>query len=68
VARRLHPATEDITLEGILHALADPVRMRIFAKIAKEDGARMCSAYLEVCNRQTEVTLSPTSRCGEAVG
>jgi DNA-binding transcriptional ArsR family regulator len=46
-----HPAAEDITLEGILHALADPVRVRIFAEISMADQARTCSAFLRVCDK-----------------
>jgi DNA-binding transcriptional ArsR family regulator len=30
----LPPAIEDVTVEGILHALSDPVRVRIFKNIA----------------------------------
>jgi len=29
-----HPSIEDVTVEGILHALSDPVRVAIFADIA----------------------------------
>jgi DNA-binding transcriptional ArsR family regulator len=47
----LHPAAEDITLEGILHALADPVRVRIFAEISKADQARTCTALVKVCDK-----------------
>jgi DNA-binding transcriptional ArsR family regulator len=43
-----HPSAEDITVEGILHALSDPVRVRIFAEIAKADCPQTCSAFLEV--------------------
>jgi DNA-binding transcriptional ArsR family regulator len=43
-----HPAAEDITVEGILHALADPVRMHIFAEIAAAGGPVTCSPFLEV--------------------
>ena len=28
-----HPSIEDVTVEGILHALSDPVRVAIFAQI-----------------------------------
>ena len=51
MAHLVHPAAEDITLEGILHALADPVRVRIFAEITKADQARTCSALLKVCDK-----------------
>jgi DNA-binding transcriptional ArsR family regulator len=43
-----HPAAEDITVEGILHALADPVRMHIFAEIGAAGGPLTCSPFLEV--------------------
>jgi len=43
-----HPAAEEITVEGILHALADPVRMHIFAEIAAAGGPLTCSPFLEV--------------------
>jgi DNA-binding transcriptional ArsR family regulator len=46
-----HPAPEDITVEGILHALSDPVRVCIFAAIAKADCSRTCSALLEACDK-----------------
>ena len=39
----VHPAVEDITVEGILHALADPVRVAIFADVAGSADAQSCS-------------------------
>ncbi|MGH8883312.1 MAG: ArsR/SmtB family transcription factor [Stackebrandtia sp.] len=36
------PATDDIKLVDVLHALADPVRMRIVARLA-ESGSESCS-------------------------
>jgi DNA-binding transcriptional ArsR family regulator len=47
----LHPSPEDITVEGILHALSDPVRAHILAKILRADGAKTCSAFLEISDR-----------------
>lgn len=47
----LHPSVEDITVEGILHALSDSVRVTIFAKIANSDCARTCSHFLQVCDQ-----------------
>ena len=44
----VHPALEDITVEGILHALSDPTRVEIFAKIADSSCAATCSAFLTV--------------------
>lgn len=45
-----HPAPEDVTVEGILHALSDPVRARIFADISKANCAKSCSAFLGACD------------------
>lgn len=47
----VHPSPQDITVEGILHALSDPVRVRIFADIAKADCARSCCAFLALQER-----------------
>jgi DNA-binding transcriptional ArsR family regulator len=46
-----HPSADDITVEGILHALGDPVRVHIFAEIAKAECAQTCSAFLEVSDK-----------------
>src|SRR5882757_4652450 len=46
-----HPSPDDITVEGILHALSDPVRVHIFAEIAKAECPQTCSAFLEVSDR-----------------
>lgn len=46
-----HPSPGDIKVEGILHALADPIRVRIFAEIAQAECAQTCSAFLEVSDR-----------------
>ena len=54
-----HPSIEDITVEGILHALSDPVRVHIFAEIARAQCAQTCSAFLEVGDRSVpKSTLS----------
>lgn len=47
----LHPALEDVTVEGILHALSDPIRVAIFARIADSSDATNCSAFLQVGDR-----------------
>jgi len=44
----MHPAAEDITVEGILHALSDPVRASIFGQIASAECAQTCSSFLNV--------------------
>jgi DNA-binding transcriptional ArsR family regulator len=43
-----HPSIDDITVEAILHALADPVRVSIFAKIAQSNCPYSCSNFLTV--------------------
>lgn len=43
-----HPAIEDITVEAILHALSDPIRLAIYADIAGSDCSQNCSTFLEV--------------------
>ena len=47
----LHPSVEDVTVEGILHALSDPVRVAIFARIAGSGCATRCSHYLNVSDK-----------------
>ncbi|MES1179080.1 MAG: helix-turn-helix domain-containing protein [Myxococcales bacterium] len=42
----VHPALEDITVEGILHALSDPTRVEIFAKMADSASSANCSSFL----------------------
>ena len=46
-----HPSPEDITVEGILHALSDPIRAEIFAEIAASSCAQTCSSVLTVSQR-----------------
>lgn len=43
-----HPEIEDVPLEAILHALADPVRVKIFAGIAHQDCSQSCTAFVNV--------------------
>ncbi len=33
-----HPATEEIRLAAVMHALSDPVRLEIVARLAETDG------------------------------
>ena len=46
-----HPSPEDIKVEGVLHALSDPVRAAIFAEIATSSCPQACSSYLTVSQR-----------------
>lgn len=41
-----HPSLKDITVQGILYALSDPVRARIYAELARADAAMNCCAFV----------------------
>lgn len=43
-----HPSVNDMTVEGILYALSDPVRAKILADIARADCPQSCSVFLSV--------------------
>ena len=47
----IHPSLEDITVEGILHALSDPVRAAIFADIVSQECPHNCSMFLTVSDK-----------------
>lgn len=38
----VHPATKDITLEGVLSALGDPLRLKIIQSLLEENGCMSC--------------------------
>lgn len=46
-----HPAIEDVQPEAILHALSDPIRAAIFAKIMGVGFVEACSALAAVGDR-----------------
>jgi DNA-binding transcriptional ArsR family regulator len=46
-----HPSADDIKVESILHALSDPIRVQIFARIAQAECPQTCSAFLELSDR-----------------
>jgi DNA-binding transcriptional ArsR family regulator len=46
-----HPSIEDITVEGILHALSDPVRVAIFTDIATSECSQNCTNFVNVSER-----------------
>jgi DNA-binding transcriptional ArsR family regulator len=46
-----HPSLEDITVEGILHALSDPVRVAIYADIVGSACPQTCSSFLKISER-----------------
>jgi DNA-binding transcriptional ArsR family regulator len=43
-----HPSIGEVSVEGILHALSDPVRVAIYAGILGQECTRSCSNYLTV--------------------
>jgi DNA-binding transcriptional ArsR family regulator len=40
-----HPAVEELELGAVLHALSDPVRLRIVAKLAHSEGDHTCGSF-----------------------
>ncbi|MDP2902052.1 MAG: helix-turn-helix domain-containing protein [Methylovulum sp.] len=46
-----HPNIEEITVEGILHAFSDPVRIEIYADLATAECAKNCSTFLTIQKR-----------------
>ncbi len=47
-----HPNMKDVTVEGILHALADPVRVQIYAEIAVAECPQRCSDFLKLKGKE----------------
>ena len=47
----VHPAIEDVPLEAILHALADPVRVALFFEIVYQEGPRNCTKLVSVLDQ-----------------
>ena len=46
-----HPSIEDVTVEAILHALSDPIRVAIYADIVGSDCSQNCSNFLKVSDK-----------------
>jgi DNA-binding transcriptional ArsR family regulator len=46
-----HPSIEDITVEAVLHALSDPVRVSMFIDIAVQTCPQNCSNFLVVSDK-----------------
>lgn len=53
-----HPRVDEITVEGILYALSDPVRAEIFTRLATSECGKNCSAFLQVQENLAKSTLS----------
>jgi DNA-binding transcriptional ArsR family regulator len=47
-----HPSIDDVTVEGILHALSDPVRVAIYADIVAQECSQNCSTFLTVSDKR----------------
>jgi DNA-binding transcriptional ArsR family regulator len=46
-----HPSVEDVTVEAILHALSDPVRVAIYADIVGQECSQNCSNFLKISDK-----------------
>jgi DNA-binding transcriptional ArsR family regulator len=46
-----HPSIEEVTVEGILYALSDPVRVSMYADIVAQDCPQSCSNFLTMGTR-----------------
>lgn len=57
MAQFVHPATKDITLAGVLSALADPIRLQIVRGLLQESGCLSCTAA-SPCPNIAKSTLS----------
>jgi DNA-binding transcriptional ArsR family regulator len=65
----IHPSIEDITVEGILHALSDPVRAAIYMELAMSACAANCSNFLKISDRDIpKSTLSQHFRALREAG
>lgn len=53
----VHPATEDISLAGVLGALADPMRLTIVKSMLKKNDCMSCSEAAP-CPNMAKSTLS----------
>jgi DNA-binding transcriptional ArsR family regulator len=43
-----HPSMQEVTVEGILHALSDPIRVAMYAGIVAQECPQSCSNFLRV--------------------
>ena len=53
----VHPSVDDITLTGVLGALADPMRLRIVGNMIKKNDCISCSEAAP-CPKMAKSTLS----------
>jgi DNA-binding transcriptional ArsR family regulator len=45
VQKIVHPAREELELPAVLHALSDPVRLKMVAALANADGEPSCRSF-----------------------
>ncbi|GLH75193.1 transcriptional regulator [Bradyrhizobium sp. SSBR45G] len=57
MAQLFHPSREDITLAGVLSALADPMRLRIVKSLMEQKDCMSCTAAAP-CPDMAKSTLS----------
>jgi DNA-binding transcriptional ArsR family regulator len=48
-----HPERSEFHLESVLHALSDPVRLRIVRELAEAGGERRCGSFEHVVTKST---------------
>jgi DNA-binding transcriptional ArsR family regulator len=46
-----HPLIQEVTVEGILHALSDPIRVVMYADIVGQECPQSCSNFLRVSDK-----------------
>ena len=46
-----HPSIQDVSVEAVLHALSDPVRVQIFADLQRSECPLTCSNFLNLDHR-----------------
>lgn len=47
-----HPAIKDITVQSILHALSDPVRVHIYMDLARSECTKNCTTFHSINDMQ----------------
>ncbi|WP_213774505.1 helix-turn-helix domain-containing protein [Bradyrhizobium sp. dw_78] len=57
MAQFVHPSREDITLAGVLAALADPMRLRIVKSLMEQNDCMSCTEAAP-CPKMAKSTLS----------
>ncbi|WP_422928289.1 ArsR/SmtB family transcription factor [Singulisphaera sp. PoT] len=55
-----HPSIESVTVSGILHALADPVRLAIVSEMLRAEAAESCISTMNKMN-----VAMPKSTCSQ---